>query len=230
MYKNKFSVRIIAVILLFVSFFNINFEAYAASETSKNSAIQAEPCKYPDYSNEYIGYDRFEKFNRKMFNFNTKLNKYALRPIHVIWASILPKYGMDRIQYAYKNIEYPKRLVSTLLQRDFRAAKTETARFLANTTIGLGGMFDPAKSLFKIEPMEEDIEQGLSKCKVKRGPYLVLPGFSATTPRALLGRAIETGLDPTTYVGAPVAALVKMGLFINRTSYMQPLSIFLERT
>ena len=62
MYKNKFSVRIIAVILLFVSFFNINFEAYAASETSKNSAIQAEPCKYPDYSNEYIGYDRFEKF------------------------------------------------------------------------------------------------------------------------------------------------------------------------
>ena len=165
-----------------------------------------------------------------MFNFNAKLNKFILRPVHVIWASIVPKYGMDRIQYAYKNIEYPKRLVSSLLQRDFKAAKVETARFLTNSTIGLGGMFDPAKSLFKMEPMEEDIEQGLSKCKVKRGPFLVLPVLSATTPRALLGRAIETGLDPTTYVAAPVAALVKMGLFINRTAFMQPLTVFLERT
>ena len=114
----------------------------------------------------------------------------------VVWASIMPKYGMDRIQYAYKNIEYPKRLVSSLMQRDFKAAKAETARFLANSTIGLGGMFDPAKSIFNIEPMEEDIEQGLSKCKVKRGPFLILPILSATTPRALLGRAIETGLRP----------------------------------
>ncbi len=77
-------------------------------------------------------------------------------------------------------------------------------------------MFDPAKSIFNIEPMEEDIEQGLSKCKVKRGPFLILPILSATTPRALLGRAIETGLDPTTYVAAPVAALVKMGLFYKQ--------------
>ncbi len=230
MYKNKFLVRFIAATLLFVSLFNINVETFASPVLSGAPVAESQACRYPDYSNEYIGHDKFEKFNRKMFNFNAKLNKYALRPIHVIWASILPKYGMDRIQYAYKNIEYPKRLVSTLLQRDMRAAGAETLRFLANSTIGLGGMFDPAKSLFKIEPMEEDIEQGLSKCKIKRGPFLVLPVLSATTPRALLGRAIETGLDPTTYVGAPIAALVKMGLFINRTSYMQPLSIFLERT
>ena len=165
-----------------------------------------------------------------MFNFNAKLNKYALRPIHVVWASIMPKYGMDRIQNAYKNIEYPKRLVSTLLQKDLKAAKTETLRFLANSTIGLGGMYDPAKRFFKLEPQEEDIEQGLSKCKIKRGPFLVLPVINATTPRALAGRLLETGLDPTTYIASPVAALVKMGLFINRTSFMQPLSIYMERT
>ncbi len=224
MFKNNFKKYIIAVL----AFFIINstspvFPALGAEETST-------PCRYPDYCREYIGHDKFEKFNRKMFNFNAKLNKYALRPIHVVWASIMPKYGMDRIQNAYKNIEYPKRLVSTLLQKDLKAAKTETLRFLANSTIGLGGMYDPAKRFFKLEPQEEDIEQGLSKCKIKRGPFLVLPVINATTPRALAGRLLETGLDPTTYIASPVAALVKMGLFINRTSFMQPLSIYMERT
>jgi len=233
MFNHKAFSKFFASILIFISLLTVNttnfvFAKESAVKVRQETAV--EPCRYPDYSSEYLGQDRFEKFNRRMFNFNTKLNKYALRPLHVIWASIMPKYGMDRIQYAYKNIEYPKRLVSTLLQRDFKATRDETLRFLANSTIGLGGMFDPAKTLFKIEPLEEDVEQGLSKCKIKRGPFLVLPIISATTPRALLGRAIETGLDPTTYVAAPVAALVKMGLFINRTSYMQPLSIFLERT
>ncbi len=213
--------KILSAILIF-AFFITQIQIVCAETAS--------PCRYPDYCKEYIGKDKFEKFNRKMFNFNTKLNKYALRPLHVVWASIMPKYGMDRIQSAYHNIEYPKRLVSSLLQKDFKAAKTETLRFLANTTIGLGGMYDPAKSLLKIQPKEEDIEQALSKCKVKRGPYLVLPIISGTTPRALTGRIIETGLDPTTYIASPIAALVKMGLFVNRTSYMQPLAILMERT
>ena len=225
MFKNSFKNKFTAVILAFfiINFISPIFPAFSAEEI-------ASPCRYPDYCKEYIGQDKFEKFNRRMFNFNAKLNKYALRPMHVVWASIMPKYGMDRIQNAYKNIEYPKRLVSTLLQKDLKAAKTETLRFLANTTIGLGGMYDPAKRFFKLEPQEEDIEQGLSKCKIKRGPFLVLPVINATTPRALAGRLLETGLDPTTYIASPVAALVKMGLFINRTSFMQPLSIYMERT
>lgn len=219
--KNKFTAAFL--IFFVISFINPVIPAFSAEEIANTS-------RYPDYCKEYIGQDKFEKFNRKMFNFNAKLNKYALRPLHVIWASIMPKYGMDRIQYAYKNIEYPKRLVSTLLQKDLKAAKTETLRFLANSTIGLGGMYDPAKRFFNLEPQEEDIEQGLSKCKIKRGPFLVLPIINATTPRALAGSLLETGLDATTYIASPAAALVKMGLFINRTSFMQPLSIYMERT
>ena len=224
MFKKKIITAVLACcVIQFVSPGFIEIPALCAE-------TETQGCRYPDYCKEYIGKDKFEKFNRKMFNFNAKLNKYALRPIHVVWASIMPKYGMDRIQSAYHNIEYPKRLVSSLLQRDFKAAKNETVRFLANSTIGLGGMYAPPKKLFKIEPMEEDIEQALCKCKVKRGPFLVLPIINATTPRALAGRLIETGLDPTTYVASPVAALVKMGLLINRTSFMQPLSIYMERT
>lgn len=195
---------------------------------AKKTVTQLPKPKYPDYAYEFVGRDKFEGFNRKMFVFNQKFNKYALKPAHIVWASIMPKYGMDRIQCAYTNIEYPKRLVSTLLQRDFKAAGHETLRFLTNTTLGLGGLYDPADKWFKLEPLKEDVAQGLAKCKIKQGPYLVLPFISSTSPRSLLGSLIECPLDASMYIGSPITAMVKAGLLINRTSYAQPVIKMVE--
>ena len=185
---------------------------------------------YPDYSKEFVGEDKYENFNRKMFNFNLKLNKYVIKPVHILWASIMPKYAMDRLHCAYNNIEYPKRLVSSIVQRDFKTTGRETVRFLTNSTIGLGGLYDSAKKLFNIEMANEDMEQALSKCKMKSGNYLVLPVINSATSRSIAGRLLDYSLDPTIYLGMPVIALVKMGLTINRTSYMQPLIQMIEST
>ena len=192
------------------------------------SELVKQQSKYPDYSYMYLGADKFEKINRKIFNFNLGLNKYAIRPVHILWSSIMPEYGIDRIHSAYKNIEYPKRLVSSLIQKDFKTSGTETVRFLANTTIGLGGLFDPAKSLFHIEPTTEDMEQALTKCKCCSGPYVVLPVMNGTTTRGIAGKILDTSLNPTTYVATPILAMVKAGLTVNRTSYMQPLIKMIE--
>lgn len=186
--------------------------------------------KYPDYAYMYLGPDKYEKINRKMFNFNLGLNKYAIKPVHILWSSIMPEYGIDRIQSAYRNIEYPKRLVSSLIQKDFKTSGHETVRFLTNTTLGLGGLFDPAKSIFHIEPSTEDMEQALTKCKCGCGPYVVLPVINGTTTRGIAGKLLDTSLNPTTYVGTPVLAMVKAGLTVNRTSYMQPLIKMIEST
>ena len=184
--------------------------------------------KYPDYAYLYLGPDKYEKINRKVFAFNLGLNKYAIRPIHILWCSVMPEYGIERIQTAYKNIEYPKRLVSTLIQKDFKSSGTETLRFLANTTIGIGGMFDPAKRYFKLEPVNEDMEQALTKCKCNSGSYIVLPVMNGTTARGIAGKILDTSLNPTTYVGTPILAMVKAGLTVNRTSYIQPLIKMIE--
>lgn len=186
--------------------------------------------KYPDYAYAYLGPDKFEKMNRKIFAFNLGLNKYAIRPVHILWSSIMPEYGIERIQYAYRNIEYPKRLVSNLIQGDFKTCGTETVRFLTNTTIGVGGMFDPAKKYFKIEPSTEDMEQALTKCKCNSGSYIVLPVISGTTPRGAAGKLLDISLNPTTYVATPVLAMVKAGLTVNRTSYIQPFIKMIEST
>ena len=186
--------------------------------------------KYPDYSYIYLGPDKYEKINRKVFNFNLGLNKYAIRPVHILWCSIMPEYGIERIQSAYKNIEYPKRIISSLIQKDFKSSGTETVRFLTNTTLGVAGMFDPAKKIFNLEPVNEDMEQALTKCKCNSGSYLVLPVMNGTTARCIAGKILDTSLNPTTYVGTPVLAMVKAGLTVNRTSYMQPFIKMIEST
>lgn len=192
-----------------------------------NLPVQAE---YPNFAETYMGHDKFENYNRKMFAFNLGLNKYAIKPIHTVWASILPKYGMDRIQSACKNIEYPKRVISCLIQKDFAASRDETLRFITNTTVGLGGMFDPAKRFLKLEAVDEDIEQALSGCHINSGPFVVLPVLAATSPRNIAGRILDTALNPTTYVATPVLALAKAGITLNKTSYLQPLIKMIEST
>ena len=190
----------------------------------------AEETKYPDYAKMYVGEDKLEGFNRKMFTLNSKLNKFVARPVHILWASIMPQYGMDRIQNAYNNIEYPKRLASCIVQKDGQGIKNETIRFLTNTTIGIGGLFDPASKLLKVKPTNENMDQALCKCKVKSGTYMVMPVLNACTPRSLCGRAFEAALDPSVYLVSPLTALVKFGLMVNRTSYMQPIAKMLEST
>lgn len=185
-------------------------------------------CKCPDYVFEYLGNDKFENFNRKMFKFNSGLNKYAIRPVHILWASIMPKYGMDRIKGVATNIEYPARLVSSLIQKDFETSKNETIRFFTNTTIGLGGMYDPAKRFLKIQPSNENMEQAFAKCNVKPGPYLVCPVINGTSPRNIAGKLFDAALNPSCYIATPVLAAVKAGLLVNRTSYMQPVMKMIE--
>ena len=61
-----------------------------------NSKVFADGVKYPDYADMFLGADKHENFNRKMFDFNYGLNLFLIKPIHIIWSSVMPKYGMDR--------------------------------------------------------------------------------------------------------------------------------------
>ena len=192
--------------------------------------VFATETKYPDYSQEFLGEDKHENINRKIHNFNLGLNKFLIRPIHILWASVMPQYGMDRIYSATQNIEYPIRLVSSLLQKDFETSKKETIRFFTNTILGLGGMFDPAKRIFNIEQSKENMEQALSGCKMKSGPYFVLPVLSFVNARGILGKILDTALNPGSYIATPVLAIIKAGLMLNKSSYMQPFISMLEST
>jgi len=211
--------KILVIFLLFCYLFNLNTVIYA--QTSFNT-------KFPSFAQLYLNEDKYEKFNRKIFAFNLKLNKLFARKVHILWESILPKIAIEVLNSAYYNIEYPKRLVSSLMQKDIEAVKNETKRFLINTTMGLGGLFDVAYRFFNLEMYNEDMEQALAKCKMKCGNYLILPFISSVTSRDIFGRILDFILTPTSYIASPIAAIVKFGLLINRTAYIQPLIKMVE--
>ncbi len=217
MIKKSFLIASVAIFLNFC----INSPSFAIEESKLQN-------KYPDYAYEFCGKDKCEKFNRKLFIFNLKLNKYVLRPVNIVWASVMPKYGIDRFKNAYNNINYPIRLMSCLFQKDFKSSGTETVRFLTNTTIGLGGLYDPAKKVFKIEPRQEDMGQVLTHYKVKKGPYLVLPVVHGNL-RSLAGQLLDCAFKPFSYI--PIAGgIVNAAFFVNNTTSMQPLIKKLETT
>lgn len=211
MLKNRVFLLIFAVLVLNFISPNLSF----ALDTPEK------PDVYPDFAYQFSGKDTCEKFNRKLFVFNLKLNKHVLRPINIVWASLVPKYGMDRLQNAYANMNYPVRLMGCLLQKDFRASKQETVRFLTNTTLGVGGLYDVASTKFKIEPRQEDIEQVLAHYRIKSGPYLVLPVVRGNV-RDLCGKLLACPLRPTFYVG-PFGAAANALFAVNNSTYSQPM-------
>lgn len=205
--------------LIFVAALCINFCLNNISFATEDAGLTT---KYPDYACEFTGKDTCEKFNRKIFVFNLKFNKYIVRPINIVWASVMPQYGMDRVKSFYTNLNYPVRLTSCLLQKDFQASKTETQRFLTNTTLGIVGLYDPALTKYKIVPRNEDMGQVLAYYHVKKGPYLVLPIIDQGNIRDIGGDALNLPLNPTSYIVGPIAA-VSTGLsYLNDTTYMQP--------
>jgi len=213
MIKNK--AFLIFVATLFLNFCLINISFANEPEGIKN--------KYPDYSYEFTGQDSFENFNRKIFAFNLKANKYVIRPVNIVWASIMPQYGMDRLQNFYTNLNFPVRLAGCLLQKDFESSKSETVRFLTNTTLGFAGLYDPAKNKFKIEPRQEDMEQALAYRNVKRGPYIVLPLVAQGNARDIAGQILDLPLNPCSYIIGPVALASTGVSLVNGTAYMQPI-------
>lgn len=196
-----------------------NWQEVFATQTSSLKG------SFPDYSYEFTGKDPWEGFNRKIFVFNIKANKYIIRPLNIVWASVMPQYGLDRIQGIYKNFNYPARLIGNLLQKDTKSAGIETKRFFINTTIGLAGMYDPALRYLKLEPTDEDIEQALAYRKVKQGPYLVLPIVTQGNTRDVAGWFLDLPLNLSNYlfIIGPASAISGGVSYLNDVTLMQPI-------
>lgn len=216
MFKKKCFLIIIAAFLFVFYFQNISIAA-----DNNNAGLTT---RYPDYSCLFTGKDTCENYNRKVFSFDLQVNKYIIRPLTIAWSSVMPQYGIDRIQNFYTNITFPVRLTSCLLQRDFHTAKTESLRFLTNTTIGFVGLYDPAQTKYKIEPRKEDIGQALASYNVKSGPYIVLPIITRGSVRDIAGQALALPLDPTSYIIGPISAISTGLSYLNDTTTWQPIT------
>jgi phospholipid-binding lipoprotein MlaA len=144
-------------------------------------------------------YDPWEPFNEWTFAFNYKLDRYVMKPAAKAWIWIVPEAARRSLGSAFQNLDTPRRLANNLLQRKFGGAAREVARFLLNSTVGVGSLFDVAKAC-GIGKSDEDMGQTLAVYGAGPGPYLVLPFLPPLTVRDGIGYGIDSFLSPWGYV------------------------------
>ncbi|MGH7313315.1 MAG: MlaA family lipoprotein, partial [Candidatus Rokuibacteriota bacterium] len=149
---------------------------------------------------EFEPYDPWEPFNEKMFELNLRLDRWVFKPVANVYRKVMPEPFQILIANGFDNIRFVPRFVNSLLQGKAGGAGRELARFLINSTAGIGGLFDPAKDYWGIPPSREDFGQTLGVWGATAGPYLVLPLFEPMTVRDGIGRGVDIFLDPLSYV------------------------------
>lgn len=139
--------------------------------------------------------DPLEKFNRGVWGVNMAADKVIIKPVSSVYRTVAPKPIRSGVSNFFSNVTEPWSFVNNLLQGKPKRAARNFGRFVINTTIGLGGLFDLA-SRRGIEKAPEDFGQTLAKWGVNGGPYLVLPLLGPSTLRDGVGSGVAFGADP----------------------------------
>jgi phospholipid-binding lipoprotein MlaA len=135
-----------------------------------------------------LDYDPIEPVNRGIFWFNDKADVYVLEPVAKGWDFVVPDDVQTMFSRFFRNLAFPVVFMNCALQAKPHAAATELARFMANTTFGFAGFFDPA-TRWGLERREEDTGQTLGHWGFPAGPYLVLPLYGPSNIRDTVGLA-----------------------------------------
>ena len=144
-------------------------------------------------------YDPWGPYNVVVFEFNYQFDRFVVKPAAQAYDFVMPDLVQRGLSNALHNIAVVPRLFNNLFQGKAKGAGLEVGRFLINSTIGVGGLFDPAKSEFGLETPVEDFGQTLGVYGVGPGPYLILPFFPPLTLRDAVGYVADIFLDPYTY-------------------------------
>lgn len=138
--------------------------------------------------------DPFEKYNRLMFRFNSKLDEKALRPLAERYREYTPALVRTGVRNFFSNIGDVGVVANTALQGKAEQAFWDTSRLTINTIAGLGGFIDVA-SMMDINKNHEDFGQTFGVWGIPEGPYVVLPVLGPRTLRGAVGTAMDTYLQ-----------------------------------
>lgn len=145
--------------------------------------------------------DPYEPLNRQVHAFNRGLDAAVVRPltraINRDDDATAPQEGPQTvIGRVARNLLLPGKVLNHLLQGRPGDAAQNGARFVVNTTLGLGGMHDPAGRDFALPEVDTDFGETLHVWGVPEGAYLELPILGPSTERDFVGRIVDWVIDP----------------------------------
>ncbi|OPY81227.1 MAG: putative phospholipid-binding lipoprotein MlaA precursor [Syntrophorhabdus sp. PtaU1.Bin153] len=134
--------------------------------------------------------DPWEGFNRRMYRFNYHFDKYLFLPVVSAYEFVTPIFAQKGVSNFFGNLGEVRTLYNSLFQLKGKKFLITFGRFLTNSTVGLGGLFDPATCL-GLQKQGEDFGQTLGYWGTPAGPYLVLPVLGPNTLRSTGGLAVD---------------------------------------
>ncbi|MGD0231228.1 MAG: VacJ family lipoprotein [Syntrophorhabdales bacterium] len=159
--------------------------------------------------------DPIEPWNRAMYHVNDKLYFWVLKPAAKGYRYVVPEGLRGLFSNFYDNIKAPIRIVNNFLQGKPGYAGIELARFVINSTVGVGGLRDCAKECFCINGHDADFGQTLGKYGVGFGFYIVWPLLGPSSSRDTVGSVADFALTPTTYVSSQWISPITVGLYAH---------------
>ncbi len=190
-YKYQRSPTVTSMLTCLIIAINLLIGGCATSPTQTTGAKPADP---------------YEGFNRKVYGFNDKVDDYVAKPVADTYKFITPEFMQTGVRNFFNNLKDINVVLNDLLQGKFEQSGQDSGRFLMNSTLGMAGLFDVAKTV-GMPQNDEDFEQTLAVWGVPQGNYLVLPFLGPITFRGIPGAVFDTATNPVNYVGAPVQVI-----------------------
>jgi phospholipid-binding lipoprotein MlaA len=139
--------------------------------------------------------DPLEKVNRGVWGINQAADKVVIKPVTQVYRAVAPRPVRQGVSNGFANLSEPWSFINNILQGKPNRAARNFGRFVVNTTLGIGGLLDPASKM-GIRPAPEDLGQTMAVWGVNGGPYLVLPLLGPSTLRDGIGSGVAAYADP----------------------------------
>ena len=139
--------------------------------------------------------DPWEPLNRPLYSINTTIDKATLKPLAKGYQKILPQPARTGITNFAKNLVTPRSSLNNFLQGKPGRGFSELTRFLFNSTLGVGGLFDVATAV-SLEAHPEDFGQTAAVWGVPAGPYVMVPFIGPQTLRDAVLLPVDIAADP----------------------------------
>ncbi|MCI5048864.1 MAG: VacJ family lipoprotein [Rickettsiales bacterium] len=157
--------------------------------------------------------DPYEPANREVFEINEILDVSLAQPIARGYRAIIPSYGRKAVRNVLRNLNEPVNFINALLQFDTQQAFTSFWRFILNTTLGFGGIYDFAGENSPLKYRQEDFGQTLAVwANDTQSDYVVLPLLGPSTVRDTFGRVVDVAMNPFTYIFETTGSVIWGGI------------------
>lgn len=143
--------------------------------------------------------DPLKPINQPIQKFNDFMDEKLVRQVAVGYHNVMPDFAERGVGNFFGNLRDVSDMVNNVLQGKPADGMSDFLRIVVNTTVGIGGLFDPATKIGLVDH-NEDWGQTFGVWGFGPGPYVVMPGRGPSTIRDSIGLMLDSATNPWRYL------------------------------